>query len=193
MNTSTKKYSILNDKVVKTLLSKNESFTKEYMCRIIHKTMDIPLADLRKDLTLVHPSIPVKQDVVGSETDILYQTKDYYIDIEVNYRYSNVLESKNTIYMAQLLLRDVKSYKDYLKAKKVLQINICNYDLFGLGKFIYRSTLMEENYHKIRSDKIEIIDINLDYLRKVDYNDIKKNSLESDLYFLIEENQDILS
>ena len=193
MNTSTKKYSILNDKVVKTLLSKNESFTKEYMCRIIHKTMDIPLADLRKDLTLVHPSIPVKQDVVGSETDILYQTKDYYIDIEVNYRYSNVLESKNTIYMAQLLLRDVKSYKDYLKAKKVLQINICNYDLFGLGKFIYRSTLMEENYHKIRSDKIEIIDINLDYLRKVDYNDIKKNSLESDLYFLIEENQEILS
>ena len=179
--------------MVKTLLSKNESFTKEYMCRIIHKTMDIPLADLRKDLTLVHPSIPVKQDVVGSETDILYQTKDYYIDIEVNYRYSNVLESKNTIYMAQLLLRDVKSYKDYLKAKKVLQINICNYDLFGLGKFIYRSTLMEENYHKIRSDKIEIIDINLDYLRKVDYNDIKKNSLESDLYFLIEENQEILS
>ena len=52
---------------------------------------------------------------------------------------------------------------------------------------------MEKDYHKIRSDKIEIIDINLDYLRKVDYNDIKKNSLESDLYFLIEENQEILS
>ena len=51
---------------------------------------------------------------------------------------------------------------------------------------------MEKDYHKIRSDKIEIIDINLDYLRKVDYNDIKKNSLESDLYFLIEENQEML-
>ena len=86
-----KKYSILNDKVVKTLLSKNESFTKEYMCRIIHESSDIPLADLRRDLTLIHPSIPVKQDVVGSETDILYQTKDYYIDIEVNYRYSRVV------------------------------------------------------------------------------------------------------
>ena len=192
MNTSTKKYTILNDKVVKILLSKNDPFVKEYMCRIIHKTTDIPLSDLRKDLTLVHPSIPVKQDVVGSETDVLYQTKNYYIDIEVNYRYSNVLESKNTIYIAQLLLRDVKSYQDYLKVKKVLQINICNYDRFGLGKFIYRSTLMEKDYHKIRSDKIEIIDINLDYLRKVDYNDIKKNSLESDLYFLIEENQEML-
>ena len=193
MNTSTKKYTILNDKVVKTLLSKNEPFTKEYMCRIIHKTTDIPLSDLQKDLMLVHPSIPVKQDVVGSETDVLYQTKDYYIDIEVNYRYSNVLESKNTVYIAQLLLRDVKSYQDYLKVKKVLQININNYDIFGLGKFIYRSALMEKDYHKIRSDKIEIIDINLDYLRKVDYNDIKKNSLESDLYFLIEENQEVLS
>ena len=90
MNTSTNKYTILNDKVVKILLSKNDPFVKEYMCRIIHKTTDIPLSDLRKDLTLVHPSIPVKQDVVGSETDVLYQTKNYYIDIEVNYRYSNV-------------------------------------------------------------------------------------------------------
>ena len=34
MNTSTKKYTILNDKVVKILLSKNDPFVKEYMCRI---------------------------------------------------------------------------------------------------------------------------------------------------------------
>jgi len=46
---------------------------------------------------------------------------------------------------------------------------------------------MDYKYHKIVSDMIQFIHINLDYLRNLDYNEAIKedNKLISDLYFLV--------
>ena len=46
---------------------------------------------------------------------------------------------------------------------------------------------MDNKYHKIINDKIHIIHINLDYLRKMEYNKIMNSDkkLMKDLYFLI--------
>ena len=51
--------------------------------------------------------------------------------------------------------------------------------------FIYQSVVMESRIHIERNKYLEIYDINLDYLRKVDYNNIKKDSLEYYLYYMV--------
>ena len=46
---------------------------------------------------------------------------------------------------------------------------------------------MNDKYNQIVSDKLQIMHINLDYLRKMDYTEIVKenNKLMNDLYFLV--------
>ena len=46
---------------------------------------------------------------------------------------------------------------------------------------------MDKKHHQITSDKLQIIHINVAYLRKKDYNEIenKRNKLMKDLYLLI--------
>lgn len=72
------------------------------------------------------------------------------------------------------MIRQIKSGEEYKKYKKINQINLNNYDLFQEGKFLYRSFVMEEKSHQKRDNLLEIIDINLDFLSKVDYTKIKK-------------------
>ncbi len=69
----------------------------------------------------------------------------------------------------------------------MIQINIDNYDRFKKAKFVYKASLIEENIYKKRNEEIEIYDINLDWLKKVDYNDIKKIKLAKLLYLFVEE------
>ena len=72
--------------------------------------------------------------------------------------------------------------------KKVYQINLNSYDALGQGDFIYHSKLYEKKYHIERSDFIEIIDINLENLRQIDYNTLIKSddmTLEKALYLFV--------
>ena len=92
--------------------------------------------------------------------------------------------------MHQLSLRSIKKSKEYTKGKKVLQINLDNYDRFKEGKFVYKTSLIEENIYVKRNKEIEIYDINLDYLKYVAYNDIKKNKLARLLYLLVETDEE---
>ena len=60
---------------------------------------------------------------------------------------------------------------------------------------MYIVKLMEEKYHLPYNDKIEMVHLNLDYLRKVDYNEIRKgeNKLMRDVYFLACNDENILN
>lgn len=49
-----------------------------------------------------------------------------------------------------------------------------NFDYYKKGNFLYHSYMMEENSHKKRNDLLEIVDINLEYLSDISYNEIKK-------------------
>lgn len=54
---------------------------------------------------------------------------------------------------------------------------------------------MEEDLHLKRNEDITIVDINLEFLRDIDYNTIKKeddDSLEKTLYFFVCNNMEIL-
>ena len=182
---SEKNLVIINDKYIKKLLSDPDM--EEYVQKIISLVTDISLEELNQGFKMLHPDIGVGRETVDSEADLIYIYKNAYINMEINMVYSKTLDIKNYVYTNQLFLRDISSSKDYQNVLKVIQINIDNYDRFGKNLFVYQSVVMESKTYIERNDYLEIYDINLDYLRKVDYNNIKKDSLEYYLYFMIVE------
>ena len=180
-----RKLVIINDKYIKKLLSDPDM--EEYVQKVISLVTEIALEKLTQGFKMLHPDIGVGKNTVDSEADLIYLYKDAYINMEMNMVYSKISDTKNYIYTSQLFLRKISSSKDYQNALKVIQINFDNYDRFGKNLFIYQSVVMESRIHIERNKYLEIYDINLDYLRKVDYNHIKKGSLEYYLYFMVAE------
>ena len=178
-----RKLVIINDKYIKKLLSDPDM--EEHVQKVISLVTEIALEKLTQGFKMLHPDIGVGKNTVDSEADLIYLYKDAYINMEMNMVYSKISDTKNYIYTSQLFLRKISSSKDYENVLKVIQINFDNYDRFGKNLFIYQSVVMESRIHIERNKYLEIYDINLDYLRKVDYNNIKKDSLEYYLYFMI--------
>ena len=120
-----------------------------------------------------------------------------YYNVEINYSHNPITDFKNMCYICELFLRQLKSKtpKVYSKIKKVLQININGYDRFSQGKFIYTSHISEDALHQIRNDCLKIVDINLDYLAEMNYNNLEKyesDSLERLLYVFEETLRSVL-
>ena len=178
---------LLNDRIIKKLLSGNTPVLKKYVKEILE---EVTGRKIKEEVKLVHPSIGINKNIVNSEVDIVYETEDTYYNIEINKDYSEKLDKKNLAYLHQLSLRSIKKSKEYTKGKKVLQINLDNYDRFKEGKFVYKTSLIEENIYVKRNKEIEIYDINLDYLKYVAYNDIKKDKLAKLLYLLVETDEE---
>lgn len=184
---NTKKY--LRDDIAGILLT--DETLKDYVISIISASTSIKKEDI-KDLKLITPRINSNTNIKYSEVDAVYESSDNIINIEVNYNESKLSIAKNNRYVYHLILRQVKK-GDIDLYKKVWQININNYDYFKKGEFIYHSYIMDEKYHECRDDGVEIIDINLAYLEKLSYNEIKKegtNSLIRLLYIMLCEDKE---
>jgi len=185
----------INDKIVKKILTSEEKENREYLIRIINGVTGIDINLLRKNIKLVTNEVSSNLNTVNSIVDTIYTDKEEYINIEINYNYSKSLIVKNNIYVYHMILRQVKKSKDYDKVVPVIQININAYDIFKRGKFIYKSEMREVNINKKRDDMLTIYDINLDYLRNIDYNKIKKGTiynLEKILYIFVCDNKKLL-
>ena len=185
----------INDKVVKKILTSEDRENKEYLIRIINGVTGIDKELLRKNIKLVTNEVSSNVNMVNSLVDTVYSDEEEYINIEINYNYSKSLLVKNNIYVYHMILRQVKKSTDYDEISPVIQININSYDLFKRGKFIYKSEMREKETNEKRDNMITIYDINLDYLRNIDYNKIKKGTiynLEKILYIFVCDNKKLL-
>ena len=178
--------SFLNEKIAKKLL-KNEKLGKQFSARIISDTLGADYDEVYNNITLTTDEIAFTALTIGSVADAVYYDDTCYFNIEIN-GYSG--ESKrrqleSCVY--QLSLGQLHSYKDYYKMKKVVQISIDSFDFLGFGDFMYNAFLMDDLHYKKITDKLHIVHINIDYLRKMDYNNVvnSNNQLMKDLYFLI--------
>ena len=86
--------------------------------------------------------------------------------------------------ICHLILRQNTIGSKYSKIKPITQININNFDVFNKDEFVYVSKLLEMTYHKLRSDLIQIYDINLNYLIERNYEDLQER-LEKLLYIFV--------
>ena len=188
MNTKEKiKFPLLKDKVAKKLFTEKK-VGLEYLRKIISLAIGIPVDMIDKDIKLIHPNIGVNKNIVNSEADVVLENDEFYVNLEINYYNNETSDIKNGLYLCHLLLRQVKNAKEYENLKKVYQINLNSYDALGKEEFIYRSKLYETKHHIERSDFIEIIDINLEKLRQIDYNTLVKSedmTLEKALYLFV--------
>lgn len=139
------------------------------------------------------PRINASVNTKYSIADVILENNTSIINIEINYVDTETGQVKNLRYICNLILRQIPIGMED-KIKPIYQININNYDIFKKDKFIYRSYLMEEKLHIKRDDFITIIDINVDFLNNIDYNNIKddKDSLEYLLYIFVNDNKEEL-
>ena len=181
------KFPLLKDKVAKKLFTEKK-VGLEYLRKIISLAIGIPMDMIDKDIKLIHPNIGVNKNIVNFEADVVLENDEFYVNLEINYYNNETSDIKNGLYLCHLLLRQVKKAKEYKTLKKVYQINLNSYDALGKEEFIYHSKLYEMKHHIERSDFIEIIDINLEKLRQIDYNTLIKSddmTLEKALYLFV--------
>ena len=181
------KFPLLKDKVAKKLFTEKK-VGLEYLRKIISLAIGIPMDMIDKDIKLIHPNIGVNKNIVNSEADVILENNEFYVNLEINYYNNETSDIKNGLYLCHLLLRQVKKAKEYEALKKVYQINLNSYDALGKEEFIYHSKLYETKHYIERSDFIEIIDINLEKLRQIDYNTLIKSddmTLEKALYLFV--------
>ena len=177
----------INDKVIKKILNSEKRECREYLARIISGVLNISEEDIIDNIELIEPDISSNINSVDSKVDSIYKVDDKYINIEINYNNKRIVTIKNNIYLYNIILRQIGKSKDYKNVLSVIQININNYDLFKEGDFIYKSQMIETKYKKKRDEMITIYDINLDYLKKIDYTEIieRNYNLEKILYIFI--------
>ena len=183
----TKKY--LNDKIATIIFTD----CRDFVIKVVSLALNISEDIIKDNLILTTPRINSNINFKYSEVDAIYENNTSIINIEINYNNSKYLQNKNMRYVCQMILKQVEiGNKDILKP--IYQININNFDFFNHNKFIYRSSVMEEELHLKRGNYLTIIDINVDFLRNIDYTDIKRmkeDSLERLLYIFVCDNKEI--
>lgn len=181
----------MRDKVVKKLFTSFSGY--QYLARIVCEVLDLP-SELFS-FQIFHHSVGVNENVVNSEVDLIIEDDAAIVNIEINTSNSRSIQNKNTAYFCHLILKQIKTSKDYDKVlKKVYQINLNSYDVSHEERFVTRSRLIDvetkEEVHPI----LEIVDVYLAKIIKTDYTIVKerKNSLEYLLYLLVCNDERIL-
>ena len=131
-------------------------------------------------------------NIKNRESDLLYESNNYLVNIEGNCQTSISVNLKNLSYLCALLLRQIKPGETD-KIKKILQININNESPFKTKKFINITRLIDSITNEIRNEEFFIIDFNLENSYNMTYNEI--DSLPDDdpkkiFYVFTSENND---
>lgn len=176
------KKKFLKDKVVNIILTDKDF--KDYILLLIHKVTNIPLATLQEDFELMSNRINLNVNPKYSYTDALYETRDYLLNIEVNTSKSQEVLNKNARYICWLILKKL-SPSDKDKLKRVIQINLNEFDFYGKKELVYHNSMLEEKHSYYRDRLVKIIDVNVELLKKLDYTKINKGSLEYLLYVFV--------
>ena len=110
-------------------------------------------------------------NIKNRESDLLYESNKYLVNIEGNSQTSISVNLKNLSYLCALLLRQVKPGAED-KIKNVIQININNHSPFKTKNFINITKLIDSITGEVRNGQIAIVDFNLDYYDDMTYNEI---------------------
>ena len=184
-------YGFINDRAAKLLITDKK--LREYVCLIISKLLKLNYNYVKNNLELVHNGVNENQNIKGRDTNVLFKNDYSVINFEFNNEYQSEYIAKNNMYVFHLCLRQLKPGEKENKIKPVYQINVNNYDIYKKGEFIYKTQLCETTYHCVRDNNLVIYDINMDFLKKLSYNEIDgmpSDSLEK-LFLVFYNREDI--
>ena len=139
-----------------------------YVYNYTLELLDLPIDD---SIHLLDNNVNDNINIKNRESDLLYKSDNYLINIEGNSQTSVSVNLKNLSYLCALLLRQVKP-GDADKIKKVLQININNKSPFKTKNFINITELIDSITNEIRNGEFFIVDFNLENSYNMTYNEI---------------------
>ena len=139
-----------------------------YVYNYTLELLDLPIDD---SIHLLDNNVNDNINIKNRESDLLYESDNYLINIEGNSQTSVSVNLKNLSYLCALLLRQVKP-GDADKVKKVLQININNKSSFKTKNFINITELIDSITNEVRNELFFIVDFNLENSYNMTYNEI---------------------
>ena len=139
-----------------------------YVYNYTLELLDLPIDD---SIHLLDNNVNDNINIKNRESDLLYESDNYLINIEGNSQTSVSVNLKNLSYLCALLLRQVKPV-DADKVKKVLQININNKSPFKTKNFINITELIDSITNEVRNELFFIVDFNLENSYNMTYNEI---------------------
>ena len=139
-----------------------------YVYNYTLELLDLPIDD---SINLLDNNVNDNINIKNRESDLLYESDNYLINIEGDCQTSVSVNLKNLSYLCALLLRQVKP-GDADKVKKVLQININNKSPFKTKNFINITELIDSITNEVRNELFFIVDFNLENSYNMTYNEI---------------------
>ena len=180
----------MSDVIVKKLFSSENG--QKYLAKIICAVLNMPEDSV--SFKIIHPDIGVNKNVINSQADLVLESDEALVNVEVNCYNSRILQNKNNSYICHLILKQTRTDKDYkVKLKKVYQINLNAFDVTNDDRFVVISRLVDTQTHQEIHPFLEIVDVNLAKIIKTSYTSVKeKESLEKLLYLLVCNDEQVL-
>lgn len=145
------------------------------------------------NLKLCNSEIPTnKLKTKSIQSDLVFKYDDEEIIVEMNKFKTNNLVYKNNSYLLKEHAKKLCGKNCYGKRVKTILVNFDNFDVLKKNKFIYYCKLFYYPYNTVLYNNIEIININLVYLKKKYYNKYRLNELEKMLLIFVEQRKDKL-
>lgn len=132
-----KRLNLKNDIIFKAFFSRkgNEKYLIDFLNSILK--IKITEIEIKEEVNLEKLSEIEK----GGRLDIQAILNDgIIVNIEMQMRDLENIEERNDIYKSKTMSRDFEKGEDYKEARKVISINILNYNLFGFKEYISETT-----------------------------------------------------
>ena len=164
------------DPVFKSLLT-NEN-NRGYLEDLISYITKIPKEIISKNMVVVNNQLPIeKYNNKQMNTDILVEIEKNVINLEMNAQKEMGIFEKNAAYYQKLMVEQYKRSVDYRNIKRVIQINFNDFKYFSDEDIIIKFQMTSENGLYIDPIYGEVYHVNLAILKKLWYNEGKKQSL----------------
>ena len=164
------------DPVFKSLLT-NEN-NRGYLEDLISYVTKIPKEIISKNMVVVNNQLPIeKYNNKQMNTDILVEIERNVINLEMNAQKEIRIFEKNAAYYQKLMVDQYKRSADYRNIKRVIQINFNDFKYFSDEDIIIKFQMTSENGLYIDPIYGEVYHVNLAILKKLWYNEGKKQSL----------------
>ena len=164
------------DPVFKSLLT-NEN-NRGYLEDLISYITKIPKEIISKNMVVVNNQLPIeKYNNKQMNTDILVEIERNVINLEMNAQKEIGIFEKNAAYYQKLMVEQYKRSVDYRNIKRVIQINFNDFKYFSDEDIIIKFQMTSENGLYIDPVYGEVYHVNLAILKKLWYNEGKKQSL----------------
>jgi predicted transposase/invertase (TIGR01784 family) len=180
----------LNDYIFKKLFGENE--VKDNLIAFLNAVLDKKDRDRLVTLEIVDNK-ELTRELINDKTGILdvrAKTEDgTQIDIEVQLTNQHNMDKRTLFYWGKLFNEKIAKGEDYKNLKKVITINILDFDYINLDKFHTKFHLWEdESKDYILTDLVEIHFVELPKFNKLEEKNLKEDRLQRWLTFF---NKDI--